>query len=178
MASKQDILTQMKSVVDRFGWDVNLLNGFWVDLEKIEPQKPIKFNKREPIYCNAVTLPNVSIEYEEVSISINKFRAPVPMAKTKSDLILEITGGTDDYIKNLIQLFKFNTNEEGGLDVASLYRISVYTFKANYDRIRSITYENCYIKDIGGISYEQSATNSFFKCPYTFVVGRITKPGE
>jgi len=176
MASGKDIRKEIKFVVDQFGWEANLLNGFWVKLDDIQPSRLLKFSRYQPIYCNAVTLPNLSIDYQNVSISVNKFQTPVPMAKTKGDLILEITGGSSDYIKNIRTLFEFGNDGKSDLDVATLFSITVYTYKANYDRVRSIQYKNCYLKDIGSISYEQSATNTFFKCPYTFTVGYIKSP--
>ena len=169
----ETILKEIKNVVNNFGWDVNLTNGFWVKLQDINPKNPIAFDISKPIYCNSVTLPSVNIEYEEVSVSVNKFKTQVPMAKVKTDLSLEVTGGTADYIKNITNLFKSQINAKGTLNIGSLFEITVWTFSANYDNVAKINYKNCYLKSIGEVTFEQSATNSFFKCTYMFTVGRI-----
>jgi len=177
MSSKQDILKKIATVVDEFGWDVNLLNGFWIDLDTnikttSEGFPPIYFvSKGSPIYCSSVSFPSVNVEYEEVAISVNKFKTQVPIAKTKTDLQLEITGGTAQYLRNMSYLFRSGVS--GQLDISTLYNISVMTFPANYNKVDTINFKNCYIKSIGEVSFEQSSTNSFFKCNYTFSVGRI-----
>ena len=170
----ETILKEIKNVVNNFGWDVNLMNGFWVKLNTIgTPKKIINFPNSPLLFCSKVTLPSIDIEYEDVSISVNKFRTPVPMTKVKSDLIIEVMGGTKEYMSNIARMYEIAGVNTNGRDVASLYNIAVWAHTGNYENIGTMNYKQCYIKSIGEISYEHGENNVFFTCPYTFKVGII-----
>jgi hypothetical protein len=164
-----DIAKEMKKVVDAFGWDVNLLNGFWISIGKSGADfkgSLVHFNQSAVVYCNSVSLPSVGIEYEEVSIGVNKFKAFVPKNRIKGELTLTITGGTKDYLTNIKNMFN-------ATDFMQTHDITVWLFTANFSNVCSAKYKNCLLKSIGEVGMEQSNSMSFFKCNYVFTVGSI-----
>lgn len=161
-----DIIKEIRKTVDAFGWNIDLLNGFWVRISGEDFNGELISFKDSPLFASSVTLPSMGIEYEEVSIGVNRFKSFVPKNRIKGDLVMTITGGNMSYLANLQALFN-------ATDYTKLHDITVWLYSSNFSNVKHITYKNCLLKSIGDVSMEQSNSMNFFKCNYTFSVGCI-----